>query len=192
MKTDTVTTSLYKRYTQHIVPQLADELGIKNRHAVPRLERVVINTGIGKISQRPSFEEKILPGIIGDLAALSGQKPAPRAAKKSIAGFKLRQGQIVGLATTLRGKRMYDFIEKVTAIVLPRVRDFRGIDLKNVDRSGNLNLGLRDQFVFPEISADVSNTEFGIQITLVTQARSRDEALALYRKLGFMFKKKKN
>ncbi len=156
-----------------------------------KLEKIVVNSGIGRLSTAsPNFPEKVLPEIVKDFAALTGQKPATRAARQSIAGFKIREGQIVGLQVTLRGKRMTDFLEKIVKVVLPRVRDFRGIDLKNIDSRGNLNLGIKENVVFPEINPEVSKAGFGLQITVVPKAvKSREEAVRLYRELGVPLKK---
>ncbi len=182
-------TSLKETFEKTAVPQLMQELSIGNRNAAPRMVKVVINTGLGRASQQPSFKDKIFPAIEKELTALCGQKPAPRGAKKSIAGFKSREGQTIGLSATLRGARMYDFVHKITSAVYPRVRDFRGIDLKNIDKQGNLNLGLKEHVVFPEISPEASTVQFGVQITIVVKnARHRDHAVALYKKLGFLFK----
>lgn len=148
-------------------------------------EKAVINAGVGRLRQQGQFEEKILPEIIQTMAAITGQKPAPRPAKKSIAAFKTRAGDIVGLKTTLRGKRMADFIGRLVSIVLPRVRDFRGIALNNIDSEGNLNIGFRDQYAFPEISPEKSKYGFGLQINIKVDAKSRDEAIRLYREAGF-------
>ncbi|MCP6720386.1 MAG: 50S ribosomal protein L5 [Patescibacteria group bacterium] len=153
------------------------------------LEKIVINVGLGRLRQQSNFEEKSLPEIIKELALITGQKPAPRQAKKSIAGFKTRAGDIIGLQVTLRGKRMEDFFTRVISFVLPRVRDFRGLDLKNVDTGGNLNIGFREQFVFPEISADKSKVNFGLQVTAVSVFESRDEAIDFYRSIGVPLKK---
>lgn len=182
--------SLFKeKYHKKIAPELGKELGLKNQHLVPVLEKVVVNVGLGKMSQQSSFESKILPEIRQELAIITGQYPSLCVAKKSIAGFKLREGQVVGLKVTLRGKRMYDFIEKIVSIVLPRVRDFRGVDLKSVDEKGNLNLGFKEHVVFPEIQQDSTSVDFGVQIAAVTRAKKREHAVALYQKLGFLFKK---
>lgn len=181
--------SLKEQYNKKIAPALEKELEIKNKHALPRVQKAVVNVGLGRASQSANFEEKILPEVIKELSAICGQKPAITSAKKSIAGFKLRQGQTIGLKATLRGERMYDFMEKLAKVVYPRVRDFRGIDLKNVDKGGNLNLGLKDHFVFAEISQEMASIDFGLQITLVSKARSRQDAIALFKHLGFLFKK---
>lgn len=171
-----------------MAPQLREELSIANVLAVPRVQKVVVNVGLGRASQNASFLEKILPGVLEELGTITGQKPSARQAKKSIAGFKLRQGNVIGAAVTLRGQRMYDFIERLNTIVFPRLRDFKGIALKNVDNSGNLNVGFKEQVVFPEINTDTSKVDFGLQVTLVTKTKERDHAIALYRKMGFIFK----
>jgi large subunit ribosomal protein L5 len=181
--------NLKQQYTKKIQPELMKELEIKNLHATPALDKVVLNVGLGRASQHTNFKDKILPGVIEELGLISGQKPAPRPAKKSIAGFKLREGNIIGASSTLRGQRMYDFVEKLVTTVIPRLRDFRGIDLKSVDESGSLNLGFKDQMVFAEINPDISHVDFGLQITVVPTTRNREEAILLYRKLGFLFKK---
>ena len=180
---------LQETYQKKIVPDLIKEMELKNRFMAPRLSKVVINVGLGRASQQPSFKDKLLPGVMQELGIITGQKPSPRPAKKSIAGFKVREGHVIGTMVTLRGKRMYDFVEKMIAVVFPRLRDFRGIALKNVDASGNLNLGFKEHIVFPEMNPDNTAVDFGLQVTLVTQAHDRDQAIALYRKLGFLFKK---
>lgn len=154
------------------------------------LEKIVVNTGFGRLTTQANFKEKTLPAIIKELAAITGQHPETRPAKKSIAGFKLRAGEIVGLRVTLRGRRLLLFLDKVIKAVIPRIRDFRGIDLQNVDEHGNLNIGVRDQFVFPEVNPETSPTSFGIQITVVPKGlKNREAALDLYRSVGVPFKK---
>ncbi len=153
------------------------------------LEKIVINVGLGRLRQQSNFEDKFLPEIVKELALITGQKPSPRQAKKSIAGFKIRAGDIVGLQVTLRGKRMEDFLTRLISFVLPRVRDFRGLDLNSVDAGGNLNIGFKEQFVFPEISADKSKVNFGLQVTIVTVLESKDEAIDFYRLVGVPLKK---
>ena len=149
------------------------------------LEKIVINVGVGRFSTQNNFNEKILPEIMKDLAIITGQKAAARPAKQSIAGFKLRAGTIVGLKVTLRGKRMDDFLKRLNGIVFPRVRDFHGIDLKKIDKNGNLSVGVKEHVVFPEIKADATNVNFGVEITMVPKRiKNRQEAIELYRKLG--------
>lgn len=152
-------------------------------HAV-KIEKVVVNSGVGKRSGEPQFEEKVLPGMMDDIAAITGQRPHRRAAKKSIAGFKLRMGQTVGVRVTLRGKRAADFVKRLVHTALPRVRDFRGLPLTAVDREGNLTLGIREHIVFPEISPEHTKANFGLQVTIVPTVRNRERALELYKDLG--------
>lgn len=156
---------------------------------IKKLDKIVINSGVGRFSSQPNFEEKVLPELMKELATITGQKPSSRRAKQSIAGFKIRQGNIVGLKVTLRGKRMMEFLNKLNSIVLPRLRDFHGLDLKTVDAGGNLSIGLRDQFVFPEILPENSKVNFGLQITVVPRIKRREEVIELYRELGIPLKK---
>ena len=179
---------LKEQYEKKILPEIQKEIGIKNKLAAPRLDKVVVNVGLGRASQAANFQDKFFPEIIKEIVIITGQKPAPRGAKKSISGFKLREGQIVGLKVTLRGARMYDFVDKLVKMVYPRVRDFRGIDLKNVDERGNLNLGFKDHYVFAETSQETSAVDFGLQITIVCNAKKREDAVALYKHIGFLFK----
>lgn len=153
------------------------------------LDKVVINVGIGKLSGQLTFEEKILPEVAKELSAVTGQKPAIRPAKISIAGFKLRAGMPVGLKTTLRSKRMSEFLNKLVKVAFPRIRDFRGINMESVDKNGNLTIGLKEHLVFPEITPEASRVNFGIEITLVPKIGDREKAVALYKELGIPFKK---
>lgn len=156
------------------------------------IEKIVVNAGIGKISlSQPNFESKILPQIKGDLSLITGSFPQERKARKSIAGFKLREGQIVGLKITLRGDKMVDFFEKLVKIVLPRVRDFSGIPKKKIDDRGTLNFGFRDQYVFPEINSEESIFTFPLGINIVPKEKKRKVAEDIYIKLGFPFAKEK-
>lgn len=155
------------------------------------LEKIVVDVGVGRLSQQPNFEEKILPQIQRDVALLAGQQPQVRRARKSISGFKIRQGQIVGLRTTLRGRKMVDFFQRFIKIVLPRVRDFRGIDQKSIDTHGILNLGLKEQLVFPEIRPEESSLIFPLGINVVPRLKDREAALHLYRELGLPLRRGK-
>jgi large subunit ribosomal protein L5 len=177
--------ALKKRYQETIVPALKKDLACSNNFQVPRLEKVVINVGIGDSTQT----SKLLDAAVEELKSITGQKPVITRAKKSIAGFKLREGMPIGIKVTLRGDRMYDFIAKLTGIVLPRIRDFRGINPKGFDGLGNYNLGLKDQLVFPEIDYDKVQRLRGLNITIVTSARTDMEARALLEHLGFPFRK---
>jgi large subunit ribosomal protein L5 len=153
------------------------------------LEKIVVNAGVGRLRQRGQFEEKILPEIVQEVALITGQKPSARPAKKAIAGFKTREGDIVGLKVTLRGQRMVDFFVRFVNVVLPRVRDFRGLELKSVDARGNLSVGVESQFSFPEIEADKSKVDFGLEVTIVPKIKNREKALALYYEIGVPLKK---
>lgn len=155
-----------------------------------KLEKIVVNVGIGKLSQQPNFEDKILPEVIKELSLITGQKPFICRAKKSIAGFKVRAGQIVGLKVTLRRHRMEDFLSKLINIVLPRVRDFRGINLKSIDSKGNLTIGIKEHTVFPEINPETSKVDFGLEISIVSNAKNREEAIELFRRIGIPLKLK--
>ncbi len=161
----------------------------KNKLKNPRMEKVVVNVGVGKISQQQNFEDKILPEIIDSLSSITGQKPVVCKTIKSIAGFKLRAGQIVGLKITLRRKKMRDFLERLINIALPRVRDFRGIKIENVDKNGGLTIGIKEHIVFPEINSDVARFDFGLEISMVSNAKTREEAIDLYKLIGIPFKK---
>ena len=148
------------------------------------LKKIVVSTTVGRLRQRPGFADKILPAISNDLAVITGQKPAPRQARKSIAGFKIREGDIVGLKVTLRGKRMKDFLKRFVEVVLPRVRDFRGIDPKAIDAQGNLTIGIKEHIVFPEVAPDEVKIDFGLEITLVSDTKSKEESYKLFKSLG--------
>lgn len=155
-----------------------------------KLEKIVVSIGIGKARQgNAQFDEKVLPEIVKELGLIVGERPAVRGAKKSIAGFKSREGDIVGLMATLRGKRMKDFLGRLTNIALPRVRDFRGIDLKNFDSRGNLTIGVKEHTVFPEINPESSKVNFGLEITFVAGTKNREEGIEFYRRLGLPIKK---
>lgn len=181
-------TSIAKKYKEEIIPKMKEKFGYKNSLAVPRLQKVVLNVGVGRLSQQSNFD-KILPEIISDISLMTGQKPAITKAKKSIAGFKTRQGQTIGLKVTLRRNKMRDFLEKMINIVFPRVKDFRGIDIKNVDKNGNLTIGIKEHVVFPEINFETLKVDFGVEISIVSNAKTRDEAIELYKLLRIPFKK---
>jgi large subunit ribosomal protein L5 len=154
------------------------------------VEKIIVNSGIGRIATAtPGFTAKVLPAIIREFSLLTGQRPVTRLAKKSIASFKVREGDVIGVKTTLRGRRMVDFLERLTKVVLPRLRDFKGIDLKNIDSHGSLSIGLRDHLVFPEVAPEESQVNFGLQITIVPAEKKRAEAIAMYRELGVPLKK---
>lgn len=176
---------LLEQYRKNVVPALQKEFGVKNVMAVPKVEKIVVNVGIGKIVK----EEKVVEKIANDLAKLTGQKPVYRKAKSSIASFKLRQGMKVGLSATLRGERMYDFMDRLISVALPRSKDFRGIDVKNFDQNGNLNLGIKESSIFPEITYETLKDIFSLEVTVTTTSKDRLKGIALLRHLGFPIKK---
>jgi large subunit ribosomal protein L5 len=167
-----------------IIPKLDNAVPVK-----AFLEKIIINAGVGRASQQAQFEEKTLPQILKDIASLAGQAPRVRRSYKSIAGFKMRQGQIVGVQVTLRGGKMFDFFKRFITIVLPRVRDFSGLELSSIDHSGCLNVGLKEQYVFSEITPEESPFGFSLGVTMVPKMRDRTRALGVYRELGVPMKK---
>jgi len=184
MATTTYTPRLKERYRSELVAALKDELGLANVMEVPRPEKVVVNFGVGEASK----DAKVLEGAIKDLTTITGQKPAVRRARKSLATFKLREGQPVGVATTIRGDRMWDFLDRLTSIVLPRVRDFRGLNPRSFDGRGNYTFGFNEQLVFPEVDYDDIDATRGMDITIVTTAKNDEEGRALLKALGFPFR----
>jgi large subunit ribosomal protein L5 len=176
-------TNLKTHYKEKTVPALAKELGLSNKMAIPKIQKVVVNVGVGKTLK----DAKLLEAIIGDIVKITGQAPVKTLAKKSIAGFKIRENQVVGLMVTLRGQRMYDFLEKLVGAALPRVRDFKGISPKSFDGHGNYSLGLREQVVFPETSREHLEHTFGLEVNIQTTAKDDKQARALLTSLGFPF-----
>jgi len=152
------------------------------------LKKIVINAGIGRLREKSSFKEKILPEISKQMSILSGQKPVVRTAKKSISSFKIRKGDIIGLMVTLRGGRMEDFLKRLIYFSLPRKKDFKGLNLKSVDPAGCLTIGFKDQYAFPEIEMDKSEIDFGLEVTLVPKEKDRTKAVEMYKKIGIPFK----
>lgn len=178
--------TLKQRYQEEIVPALMKELNASNVYQVPKVVKVVINVGLGESTQN----SKALENGLRDLELITGQKPQVTRAKKSVATFKVRQGMPIGAMVTLRGHRMYDFLSKLNGIVLPRIRDFRGLSEKAFDGRGNYNIGIRDQLVFPEIEYDKIDRVRGMNITIVTTAQNDMEARALLESLGLPFRKR--
>ncbi|OLD16239.1 MAG: 50S ribosomal protein L5 [Acidobacteria bacterium 13_1_40CM_3_56_11] len=172
------------RYTKEVVPALIKHFNYKNVMAVPKLEKIVINMGLGEAIANA----KILDVATDELGRIAGQRPVVTRAKKSIANFKLRQNMPIGAAVTLRGERMFEFLDRLTSVVLPRVRDFRGVSTKSFDGRGNYTLGLRDQLIFPEIDYAKVDKVRGMNVTIVTTARSDDEARELLKQLGMPFR----
>ncbi|MFQ6070268.1 MAG: 50S ribosomal protein L5 [Candidatus Aminicenantales bacterium] len=175
---------LLEKYKKEIIPALQEELGIKNKMAVPRLEKIVVNIGTGEATQNIKF----LDAAKKELSIITGQWPAVARAKKSISSFKLRKGMPIACYVTLRGRRMYEFFDRLVNIVLPRVRDFRGVSPRSFDERGNYTLGVKDQLVFPEIDYTKVERSRGMNITVVTSARTDKEAYALLKKLGMPFR----
>jgi len=175
---------LHVRYSKDIVPALMKHFSYKNIMAVPKLEKIVINMGLGEAIANA----KILDVAVDELGRIAGQRPVITRAKKSIANFKLRQNMPIGAAVTLRGERMFEFLDRLVSIVLPRVRDFRGVSMKSFDGRGNYTLGLRDQLIFPEIPYEKVDKIRGMNVTVVTTARTDDEARELLKQLGMPFR----
>ncbi|HVZ10959.1 MAG TPA: 50S ribosomal protein L5 [Candidatus Paceibacterota bacterium] len=180
-------TTFLQQYRKTIIPAMQKEFGIANVMAVPKLEKIVINTGVGRLTK----DQKTLDRIAGDIEKLSGQKPVFRMAKKSIASFKIREGVPVGISVTLRGARMADFVNRFINIALPRSRDFQGIDPRNIDKFGNLNYGIKESSIFPELNYENVKDIFGLQVTFVTTAGNREQGAALFKHLGFPLRKSK-
>ncbi|GAV24657.1 50S ribosomal protein L5 [Carboxydothermus islandicus] len=174
---------LKDKYQNDVIPAMMEKFGYKNKMQVPKLEKIVINIGLGEALQNP----KAVDAAIADLMAITGQKPIVTKAKKSVAGFRVRQGATIGVKVTLRGDRMYEFMDKFVNIVLPRVRDFRGLSPKSFDGRGNYSVGLREQLIFPEIDYDKIDKVRGMEVTFVTTAKTDEEARELLRLMGMPF-----
>jgi len=176
---------LKEMYATQVRKRLQDEFGIKNTMAIPKIEKVVVNMGVGEAISN----SKILDGAVDELTTITGQKPVVTKAKKSIASFKLREGQSIGTMVTLRGEKMYEFLDRLINIALPRVRDFRGVPAKSFDGRGNYTLGIRDHLIFPEIDPGKVDKSKGMNITIVTTAKNDEQARFLLRELGMPFGK---
>jgi large subunit ribosomal protein L5 len=176
---------LKTRFDEQIRSELKDQLGLANIMMVPRLEKIVINMGVGRATQQQS----LLEGAVRDLTAIAGQKPLITRAKKSIAGFKLREGNAIGCKVTLRGDRMWEFLDRLISLAIPRIRDFRGLPPKGFDGRGNYTFGVTEQLIFPEIDYDKIDAPRGMDITIVTTARSNAEGRALLDAFGFPFRR---
>ena len=178
-------TRLYDRYTNEAIPALRKEFGYTNPMQVPRMEKVVLNVGLGEAVSNA----KLIEVVCNEIGAITGQKPVVTKARKSIASFKLRQGMPIGVTVTLRRDRMYEFLDRLMNIALPRVRDFRGVSSKAFDGKGNYTLGIKEHIIFPEIAIDKIEKVYGMNICVVTSARTDDEARSLLKYLGMPFKK---
>jgi large subunit ribosomal protein L5 len=174
---------LKDKYLNEVVPALQQKFGYKNIHEVPKLEKIVVNMGIGDAKENPRF----LEAAVNDLATITGQKPVVTKAKKSVAAFKVRAGMNIGAKVTLRSNRMYEFADKLFNIAFPRVRDFRGLSNKSFDGRGNYSIGIREQLIFPEVDYDEVEKVRGMDITFVTSAKTDEEAYELLRLLGMPF-----
>lgn len=180
------------QFEKQIIPALQKELGARNRYQVPRMEKIVVNAGFGRAvagEDKKDQRTKVLEQVTTMLSLITGQKPSVRAARKSIAGFKIRQGDTIGMSVTLRGKRMFDFLERFVNVALPRVRDFRGLSQSVVDPHGICTVGVKEHTIFPELIMEDFGRTYGLQVTVVPTLRTRTAGLALYRALGFPFKK---
>jgi large subunit ribosomal protein L5 len=175
---------LREHYKKNVVPALIKEFGYKNVMAVPKVEKIAINIGLGDATQNP----KLMDGAVNELGALAGQKPVVTKAKKSVAAFKVREGMPIGCVVTLRGERMFEFFDRLVNVALPRVRDFRGVSSKSFDGRGNYTLGLKDQLIFPEIDYNKVEKTKGMNICITTTAKTDAEGLALLKQLGMPFR----
>ena len=178
------TPRLKEKYTKDIVPALEKELGVTNINQVPRLTKIVVNMGVGAAAA----DAKLLEGAVADMRVITGQQPAITRAKKSIAGFKIREGMAIGCKATLRGDRMWEFLDRLLSTALPRVRDFRGLNPNSFDSRGNYTMGITEQLIFPEVDYDKIDRTRGMDITFVTTAEDDESAKALLDALGFPFK----
>lgn len=176
---------LLTQYRKEVAPALQKEFGIENKMQIPRIEKIVVNVGIGRMLK----DSKAIEKAARDLGLMTGQKAVYRKAKKSISSFKIREGMDVGMSVTMRGTRMYDFLERLIAIALPMSKDFRGIDPKNFDAQGNLNFGIKEHNIFPEITYETLKDIFSLQVTITTTAKNREQGIALVRMMGFPLKK---
>ena len=179
------TSRLYQHYKEIVSPSLMEKFSYKNLLEVPKIEKIVLNMGVGEASQ----DKKKIEGAISDLSLISGQKPLITRAKKSIAGFKIRDGVMVGASVTIRRARMYEFLDRLITIALPRVRDFRGLSKSSFDGNGNYNMGLKEQIVFPEIDYDKVDKVRGLDISICTTAKTDDEGIALLEAFDMPFGK---
>jgi len=177
---------LKEEYQKKVIPEMLNIFGYKNKLAVPRLEMVKINSGVGQALH----DDKFIEAVKNTITRISGQQPVLTRAKKSVSAFKIRKGMVVGEAVTLRGKRMYDFVDKLINVALPRVRDFRGLEKKGFSKGRSLTIGFKEHIVFPEIKADEVEKLHGLEVTIVTTAKTEKEAFELLRLLGFPFKEK--
>ena len=176
---------LQERYRNEIAPKMMEILGFKNIHEVPRLKKIVINVGLGEAAE----DKKLIDGAIKEIAQITGQRPAATRAKKAVAGFKIRKGSFVGCRVTLRRARMYEFLDRLINVALPRIRDFRGVSPDSFDENGNYSMGITEQGIFPEINIDKIQASHGMDITIVSNSRNRKEGFELLNLFGMPFKR---
>jgi large subunit ribosomal protein L5 len=175
---------LQQHYREHVAPALTDQFGFTNPHQVPKVSKVVLNVGVGEAPKN----QKLLDSVVEELATISGQQPVVTRARKSISNFSLREGMPVGASVTIRRTRMYEFLDRLVSVAIPRIRDFRGLPTRSFDGRGNYTMGVREQIIFPEIDYDRVNKIHGLDITIVTTTDKDDEAYALLREMGFPFR----
>ncbi|MBU2706587.1 50S ribosomal protein L5 [Zooshikella marina] len=175
---------LHEKYKSEIVPQLQEQFGYKNIHEVPKITKITLNMGVGEAVG----DKKVIENAVADMVKIAGQKPVVTKARKSVAGFKIRQGWPIGVKVTLRKQRMYEFLDRLVSVALPRVRDFRGLSPKSFDGRGNYSMGVKEQIIFPEIEYDKIDTLRGLDITLTTTAKTDEEGRALLKAFNFPFK----
>lgn len=176
---------LKEKYTKEIMPKLQEKFGYKNNMQIPKMEKVVLNVGFG----RHNKDKDYIANVVKTLTDITGQKPVLTKAKKSISSFKIREGMTIGATVSLRGERMYDFVEKLVNLTFPRVRDFRGISNKGIDRTGNFTVGIKESSAFGEVKAEDLEKIHGLEISIATTAKNREEGLELFTLIGFPFKK---
>ena len=179
-------TNIQEKYNKTVVPEMKKKFSLNNGFQVPRITKVVVNAGVGKFLKDSNALEEVNQAM----TAITGQKSMVVKAKKSVAGFKIREGQEVGVRVTLRGRRMWDFLERFVAVALPRVRDFHGVKESSVDSAGNLNVGIKEQLIFPEIAPERVKNTFSFQVNVTTTAKSKEEGTALFRLMGFPIENK--
>jgi len=178
--------NLFEKYKKNVIPEFKKQFGCTNNFEVPKLVKAVLNIGIGKYLKDP----KLIEALEQDLSSIIGQKFSNTQAKKSIASFKIRENMVIGMKCTLRGKKMYDFLEKLINVALPRTRDFRGLDVKSIDTKGNFTLGIKEHIIFPEVSNENIKTIFSFEVSMATTAKNKIEAETFFRMMGFPLKAK--
>lgn len=181
---------LKEKYNKEVVPKMVEKFGYKSVMAVPRIKKVSINTGFGRLiaGKTGGEQEKVYTSILEDLASIAGQRPVLAKAKKSISTFKTREGMAIGARVTLRGPKMYSFLERLINIALPRSRDFRGLEPSSMDRNGNLTIGIKEHIIFPEVSPEKTKSIFGFEVSVATDAKNKEQGLELFKLLGFPIK----